>query len=91
MFGGTGPIAEEVLGDLASRAVHRKHGLRDGDKFDILYSALISRWKARLSSVIQREVANCIIEGANKARFSYSPHSLLDYVESDDLLYAPTV
>ena len=91
VFGGTGPIAEEVLGELASRAVHRKHGLRDGDRFDVLYSALISRWKARLSSVIQREVANCIIEGANKARFSYSLDLFIDSVESGDPLCTPMV
>ena len=93
VFGGTGPVAEQFISDLASRAVHRKHGLRDGDRFDVLYSALISQWKARLSSVIQREVANCIIEGANKARFSFSRaiDALLDSVNSYDPLSAPVV
>ena len=33
-----------------------------------MYSALLAKWKAHLSGVLQREVANCIIVGGQNAR-----------------------
>ena len=46
----------------------KSFGETEGPVFNIHFSAVISKWKARLSTVIQREVANCIIEGARNAR-----------------------
>ena len=79
VFGGAAPEAEEFLGQLAAFAVTKSSGLDEGRVFDIKYSATLARWKARLSSVIQREVANCVLIGAKYSRggdqFGFEPDS----------------
>ena len=67
VFGGTAPKAEAFLGQLASSAVMKSFGETEGPVFNIHFSAVISKWKARLSTVVQQEVANCKVEGARNA------------------------
>ena len=49
-------------------AVRHKFGVTEGRVFSINYSTILSKWSARLSATLTREVAKCIIEGARLAR-----------------------
>ena len=42
-------------------------GLSEGTTFLGLYTVLLNKWRTRLSTALNREVANCIIEGARNA------------------------
>ena len=68
VFGGTAPAAELLLKKLASKAVSHVLGVTDGPFFAMNYAAIISKWSGRIYSVLTKEVANCIIEGARLAR-----------------------
>jgi len=68
VFGGTAPAAELLLKKLASKAVSHVFGVTDGPIFAMNYAAIISKWSGRIYSVLTKEVANCIIEGARLAR-----------------------
>ena len=37
-------------------------------RFSAKYTVLLNKWRTRLSTALNREVANCIIEGARNAR-----------------------
>jgi hypothetical protein len=65
---GTAPAAELLLKKLASKAVSHVFGVTDGPIFAMNYAAIISKWSGRIYSVLTKEVANCIIEGARLAR-----------------------
>ena len=68
VFGGSAPKADEFLHQMASLAVRKHFGVSEGPEFSVRFSAILGKWKARLSTVLQREVANCLIEGARNAR-----------------------
>ena len=68
VFGGTAPEAASFLRKLAGLAVRHKFGVTEGRVFAINYAAILSEWSARLSAVLTREVAKCVIEGARLAR-----------------------
>jgi hypothetical protein len=40
----------------------------EGPHFSAKYTVLLNKWRTRLSTALNREVANCIIEGARNAR-----------------------
>ena len=65
VFGGAAaPKAEDFLKRLASMAVTKRTGLSKGPHFSAKYTVLLNKWRTRLSTALNREVANCIIEGA---------------------------
>ena len=69
VFGGAAPKAEDFLKRLASMAVTKRTGLSEGPHFSAKYTVLLNKWRTRLSTALNREVANCIyIEGARNAR-----------------------
>ena len=68
VFGGAAPKAEDFFKRLASMAVTKRTGLSEGPHFSAKYTVLLNKWRTRLSTVLNREVANCIIEGARNAR-----------------------
>ena len=68
VFGGTAPEAASFLRKLAGLAVRHKFGVTEGRVFAINYAAILSKWSARLSAVLTKEVIKCIIEGARLAR-----------------------
>ena len=49
-------------------AVTKRTGLSEGPHFSAKYAVLLNKWRTRLSTALNREVANCIIEGARNAR-----------------------
>jgi hypothetical protein len=49
-------------------AVTKRTGLSEGPHFSAKYTVLLNKWRTRLSTALNREVANCIIEGARNAR-----------------------
>ena len=52
-------------------AVTKRTGLSEGPHFSAKYTVLLNtKWRTRLSTALNREVANCIIEGARNARGS---------------------
>ena len=70
VFGGAAPNkAEDFFKRLASMAVTKRTGLSEGPHFSTKYTVLLNKkWRTRLSTALNREVANCIIEGARNAR-----------------------
>ena len=56
------------LRKLAGLAVRHKFGVTEGRVFSVNYAAILSKWSARLSAMLTREVVKCIIEGARLAR-----------------------
>jgi hypothetical protein len=59
--------AEDFFKRLASMAVTKRTGLSEGPHFSAKYTVLLKKWRTRLSTALNREVANCIIEGARNA------------------------
>ncbi len=53
VFGGVAPKAEHFINQLASLAVQKHHGVSEGVEFNIKYSAVLAKWKARLSAVLR--------------------------------------
>ena len=49
-------------------AVTKRTGLSEGPHFSAKYTVLLNKWRTRLPTTLNREVANCIIEGARNAR-----------------------
>ena len=49
-------------------AVTKRTGLSEGPHFSAKYTVLLNKWRTRLSTTLNRKVANCIIEGARNAR-----------------------
>jgi hypothetical protein len=78
VFCGTAPRADEFLRRLASIVVTRRTGYSEGPNFSPNYAILLhkhcceaqlAKWRTRLSlTIINREIANTIFEGARNAR-----------------------
>ena len=82
VFGGTAPEAASFLRKIAGLAVRHKFGVTEGRVFAINYAAILSEWSARLSAVLTREVAKCVIEGARLARGGNQIDSSFDRLDT---------